>query len=310
MTQKLGTTEVRRALAGLVRSDARSAAGADGKIDAGERYALSSLPQAAATALGDGELPVNAVVDRAMDDAAALWRKHGVGSGTTLSEARMKAIQAEDKTIGLWTRTAAQVVSHRKAPRGEAPRVSLVRADPGLRLTKRDDAYTISASAAVPVGTVFELVVDQHRFELRRAPGGIDAQRAVAPEGYGIELGATTHGDRAVKATLQIVRDPPGTLSTHAALTRARAGLVEYLQQERMHQADWKQYFPEGWDEAVARGVTAGIDTFSTPGAEGSSVIRKPDRYLFVGRGPFDLYTEVEVAKDDGRLLRALVEVD
>lgn len=39
-------------------------------------------------------------------------------------------------------------------------------------------------------------------------------------------------------------------------------------------------------------------------------IIRKVDSVTFVGRGPFDLYTEIELAKSDGAVRNVLVEID
>lgn len=84
--------------------------------------------------------------------------------------------------------------------------------------------------------------------------------------------------------------------------------LVGYLKNERITSSDWANYFPTRWEDNVARGVLDELDAlFTSPETE---VIRSKESVTFVGRGPYDLYTEVTVQKSDGAVTNAYVEID
>lgn len=108
-----------------------------------------------------------------------------------------------------------------------------------------------------------------------------------------------------------VVGPPPAPLSAEEAQRRTEAALVDYIRTTRMAEPDWLRYFPNGWDENVARGVMVGIQRFADPAhAAELEVFAHPDKLVFTGRGPYDLYTEVEVGLRDGRILRTFIEID
>ncbi|MBW2526369.1 MAG: hypothetical protein JRI23_19470 [Deltaproteobacteria bacterium] len=117
------------------------------------------------------------------------------------------------------------------------------------------------------------------------------------PEGFGAEdLGMTEDGVSRIRFT----KDPVGTISSEQALTIAKLGLIEFIQDERMHEQDWHDQLPsiDTWEEAVAAGIMDGIWGYCDRDYEGGcGMARTPDGYSFWGRGPFRLYTVVEVSK-------------
>jgi hypothetical protein len=98
-------------------------------------------------------------------------------------------------------------------------------------------------------------------------------------------------------------------ISESQARTRARDGLVAYVKATRMHDGDWSDYFPTTWAGNVARGIEANIAAF-VDAAGDTEVSDEGDHFLFVGRGPYDLYTEVEVAKQGGKVKKVYIEID
>lgn len=115
----------------------------------------------------------------------------------------------------------------------------------------------------------------------------------------------------ATRAAVEIAqKSTAAPLSQAQALGKAREGLTAYIQDTRMKDPDWTAYFPSSWPELVARGVPAEIAKFGDPASGDVEVMDKPDRFIFTGRGPLQLYTEMEVRKTDGKILRALIEID
>lgn len=99
-------------------------------------------------------------------------------------------------------------------------------------------------------------------------------------------------------------------LTAEQATEKARAALPAYLKNERMKDGDWLDYFPATWPEAVAMGILDHIAGFGNPAHEATEIYEQPDRFIIAGRGPFDLYTEVSVAKAGGKILNTYVEID
>jgi hypothetical protein len=149
------------------------------------------------------------------------------------------------------------------------------------------------------------------RFNQAAGPGAAYlSQREVAAIETALpELGRMTR--LAVEIAAKRAHAVPGVLSTEDAQRRTEAALVEHLQTSRMADPDWLRYFPATWPENVARGVMTGIRRFADPANAAELEIQAhPDKLLFAGRGPYDLYTEVEVGLRDGRILRTYVEID
>jgi hypothetical protein len=296
---RLQTTSVQRQLASLIRSDAR-------------RGAQGAIAHRAAEALGPGEHTTNEIVDRAMTDAMATWARFnppGGQNGKYLSKSEIKRIARADPELGALTDTAAKIVRRRRAGPARV-QVGLTSSVPGVRLASRGDRYTVHADASVPQNTRFTLTIAGQDTTLVRLARGINAIDLGAPEGYNAVMVDRKLGEGDVSITFQITRDPPGSLTSAQAYAKAKEGLIEYLKTERMGDDDWREYFPHTWDEAVAGGIMAAIDRFLDPANPETEIARQPDRFVFVGRGPYDLYTEVEIDKRDGKVLRAYVEID
>lgn len=131
----------------------------------------------------------------------------------------------------------------------------------------------------------------------------------LVPEGYhGRQVRSDRQGDT-VRTTFALGRDPAGALSAARAAGLARQGLRDFIERDRMDDRDWLDYFPGTWPELVADGIEAALDRFADLAGD-TEVHREPDRFLFVGRGPYDLYTEVEVSRVDGSVTSVYVEID
>jgi hypothetical protein len=299
-------TEARNRLAVLVRDEVKTAAGTDGVLQDAERDTLTPFVQSAAA----GQATLDDVVDAVMSKATALWAQNNQSSGSGkawLSLAEVARISAQDPGLGVLTRGALQIAATVKgtrpplsvtldAPAGVAMAVSGVR------------TLTVSLSADVPVGTAFALVVDGQRWQLERQAGGINVWDLHAPVGYGVEV--THRGmmtDPVQTVTMKITRDAETALTPELLASRAQAGLLAFVKNDRLDDADWSQYFPTTWAQAEAQ-VTADVaKMFADPATE---QVRTKDSITYLGRGPYDLYTEVTVDKKTGKVTNALVEID
>jgi hypothetical protein len=301
---RLETSAVQRQLASLVRSEVRRADRTGGE--------LTGIAKRAADALGPGQHTVDEIVDRAISDAMRIWARfnpRGGQDGKYLSKQEIAELKRADPELGEKTERAAAMVRRRRAGAARVE-VSVSSPVPGIRLETRGDRYTVHATAEVPQATRFTMTIAGNEYNLIRNARGILPIDVTAPEGHGVEHVESKNGEGDVSVTFRIVRDPPGSLSTAQALVKAKAAIVEHLKNERMQDDDWNADFPQTWEEAVARGIMDSIDRFADPAHPATELGRKMDRYLFSGRGPLDLHTEVEIAKKDGKVLHILVEID
>lgn len=141
-------------------------------------------------------------------------------------------------------------------------------------------------------------------------PGGRDGQYFSQAEVKALEKANPELG-KMTRAALEIAaKKPVGTITLEAARTAAQQGLTAYLKDTRSQDADWKQYFPSSWAENVSRGILDRIAAFAAGQPPDVEVQEKADRFILMGRGPYDLYTEVEVARKDAKILRVFVEID
>ncbi len=99
---------------------------------------------------------------------------------------------------------------------------------------------------------------------------------------------------------------------TAQALSVARQGLLDYLRDVRIHEADWQSEMGiTTWEDALSQGVMVGIDGFGDVTYDPSSTTkRNADNYVFYGSGPFMLYTEVHVSKATGEADLFYIEID
>ena len=64
------------------------------------------------------------------------------------------------------------------------------------------------------------------------------------------------------------------------------------------------------WDTAASSGIMGGIDLLGEALEGCASIGRSSSYYLFVGDGPYSLYTEVRICKSDGVVMDTYVEID
>ena len=295
-------SDVQRALGGLVRAEVRGAAGDDRVLQASEAAGLSPFVKGVVDGMGAGDHAVGAVVDAAMAQATAAWASVNQASGPGHAVLSKKEIARLDAQLALVTAAAARVARDQRLPPLD---VHLDGAPAGVALTKSGAQYTLTTEAAVPAGSTMSLVVDGHALPLERYPAGWwSIDNLTAPAGYGIQEVPNTRSSTV--SVLEITRDPSGWLKSGPILAKAKAGLTAYVKDVRIHDADWGDYFPTTWPACVQRGVPADIEKFF----QTATVGRTKDTVLFVGRGPFDLYTEIEVNKRDGKIVHQLVEID
>ncbi|MCK6545043.1 hypothetical protein L6R52_04190 [Myxococcota bacterium] len=113
---RVKTDAARTALDAIVREQVTEAAGGNTLVSKDEQKALDPFLEKAAAearaARGRGaRIDVDAVADRAMENAGAVWAKHnppGRGTDSTfLSRAELRAIEREDPSLGRLSRLAA-----------------------------------------------------------------------------------------------------------------------------------------------------------------------------------------------------------
>ncbi len=305
----LSVPALRRALGSLIRKEVTDAAGADGKLSMAERQTLSPFVKSAA--YGTAGKPVNDVVDKAMGKAMAGIAKQNQATGSgarLLSLAELAAITKADKKLGALTGRAAEIVLRGNAPVA-ADDVALKGAPAGVSLAKSGDLYTITVQDAAPRAPI-TLTISGHDVEIQMYPQSLNLGEALAPEGWSLEDARTfSVANGAFTQGVRIAKDPPGSLTTDEAAAKAKDGLIKYLKDERIHDADWEDYFPTTWAGVEADGTVQKIDDMLKL-RDGESFGRLTDRYLWTGRGPYDLYTEVAVRKRDGKVLSAYIEID
>ncbi len=189
---------------------------------------------------------------------------------------------------------------------------------PGARLERAGEVWVLSSDssgAAALLGRRARgtLAFDGHALELVADGSGAftlrDLSRRV-PAGYHGQVRSIRRDGDTLRIAFTLGRDPAGALDAARAVERARAGLAEHLRRERMHDDDWRELLPSTWPELVADGVEDDLARFADLARGETEVHRLADRYLFVGQGPYELYTEVEVAKQDGAVLSVYVEID
>ncbi len=220
-----------------------------------------------------------------------------------VGEATMKALYACAETYGY---DSGQVEWH------PIPvEVTVLASHPSIGFSQSDGVIYLDGQAA-PQGAEITLGFHGHQLSIARIYYGLNTSGVArnAPEGYGMQdLGAQSDG----VARIRITKDPLGTITTEQALTIARLGLIDYLQDVRMHQQDWLDQLPSftTWEAALAEGIMEGIWGFGDPAYDsGCGSSSEPDLYHFWGRGPLGLYTVVRVSKATEETTYFYVEID
>ncbi|MFH1811737.1 MAG: hypothetical protein ABIJ09_23560 [Pseudomonadota bacterium] len=235
---------------------------------------------------------------------ASATRIAGSNQQISLLEARLLPPDLVDDFFMLRGQRAAEVdpLAQPAAPRIE------VHAEPPITASVDGDSITLRGNGAA-FGTLVTIRFDDHEVEVKKAHRGFLAYDLCdrMPEGYSAEEIRTPDLD---PTTVRITRDPPTAPTTAEALILAREGLAEYLRNERIDDRDWSEYYSSNWDTLVAGGILDEIARFGAPGASAVDVSRRPDMYVFCGRGPNQLYTEVCVDKTSRKVTRAYVEID
>jgi hypothetical protein len=250
------------------------------------------------------------VTDVAVSVGADVHRRlieSGVGNFTSVAEITALAKdQAGLAPILLAARETARALRKVAAPL-PVP-VTLTTAVAGITLVQDGDWVELRVAKDVPVGSAFQLHIDGMTVDAKTFHRGWNAHelstKVPADVGFSSEMVKET-ADGYVTRMLAL-RDSPGSLSQDEAGLAAQHAIVEHLKSVRAKDEDWQRYFPTDWPGMVARGVSEGILGF----AANAEVRREADRYIFSGRGAFGLYTDVEVRKHDGAILRAYVEID
>lgn len=305
-----------------MRSDARNAAGRDGIVSKADQSMLGPYLESKAASMREGRpglrLSVDRLVDRAMSDAMKTWSQFNPKSSPRdhvwLSQRETRAIDKADPNLGVMTLAAVRRVQLETPAKDPAliPVVTIESAVPGFSISSNGDIFTIRADKSVPTGSKFRLVIDGHQsIEMTRNAMGLTTYLLEPPAGYSAEDISRKVTAGAIEEMVRIRKDPANFLTAEQALVVARDALKEYVQNVRVNDSDWKDMIGMTWDQAVAHGVLDDIANFATTTADGDSgVISKPDSFIFVGRGPLELYTEVSVAKKDGKVTNVYVEID
>lgn len=298
-----------------LRADASAAAGPDGLVSRADQAQLDPFLRTRADALRaekkGARITVDALVARGTSDAAAAWAEHNKIGPAYISKAEVAAIGQADPALGLITARAVAAAKGALTPPAAPVAVAVSTSTPGAEVTQAGDVFTVRAGAEVPVNGTVVLSVDGQPVELRRFPVGLRPIQpdGGVPDGYGCEvLSSGMAADGRAEAALRITRDPASWLKQGQALAVARHALRDHVENQRVHDPDWQSNLGLSWSQAVAAGVLDDIAAFGTgPDAE---AIRSADRYVFVDRGPLELYTEVSVRKHDGKVLNVYVEID
>jgi hypothetical protein len=240
-----------------------------------------------------------------------LLRARYVVRGSSIRESVVNTTRRGDQSFWVTLTTTG-------TRRSAAFDVTVTTGHPGARLVKQGDTWVLSSDptgslAALGRRATGALMFDGRSVALEADVRGYfvltDLPTLVPDRYHAKQLEVKREGD-VVRVTFLVARDPAGAPTLAQARALARAGLIDHIQRVRMHEGDWKDYFPSTWPELQAQGIEGHIDHYLDPTNADTEVMREPEKYVFVGRGPFDLYTEVEVSKVDGSILRAYVEID
>jgi hypothetical protein len=180
--------------------------------------------------------------------------------------------------------------------------------DPSVVYWEDDGVVSVDGDGA-PAGTQLTVAFDGHELSYTRGPRFFNISRIArdVPEGYGADF----LGVDGTVVSFQITQDPAGTITSAEALQVARDGLLTFMRDDRIHRADWQGENPMTWQEALDAGIMDGIDGFGDPSFDSAASLRRnTEEYLFIGSGPFNLYTEVRVNKSTGEASAFYVEID
>ncbi len=308
------TSAAQSALAAEIRKNVEDARGPDRLVSRADQAALDPWIAKQADAMRAAKkgmrITADALIDRSMSEAMKTWDAHNTQGKSFLSRAEVKSIGVADPGLGILTARAADAV--RDGQSGPLiPTVAIVSPTSGVTLAKSGDTFTISVDASVAINADVTLSIDGHAIALRRFPAGLRAidLDANVPETYAYKALSSSGDANGAQAVVQITQDRPGWLTQSQALDAARSEITKYVQNTRVHDPDWTSSFDSmTWDAAVAHGALDQIAAFGT--GPDDQIDRYPDRYVFSGRGPLDLYTEATIRKRDGKLLGVLVEID
>ncbi len=320
MGKTVAKVDAQGVLAGILREEAKAAAGKNLLVSKSEQAGISDFSQVDADRLREkhGRVRVDKLVDAGMRRAMRKWAKYnppGTRDGRTLAKDEVHAIGKSDPALGALTLRSYELVRGQNAP---MPDLTLTTTHPGLTLVRGGDAYVLRAvTGSAGFGVKAQLHFDGHTVELQSdVQGRVHAYPLpqLVPEGYGAKaLGGETV-DGVFEERLVIQRDPAGSLTSAQALSIARQALLTYVRDVRRHEPDWtgNLALPTDWEGLVAAGILDGINRFpeGTSPRGDTPVYREQDHYVFVGSGPFNLYTEVAVRKSDGKVLKTFVEID
>lgn len=190
--------------------------------------------------------------------------------------------------------------------------------DGALQVGERSGLHGLALAAAVdlddndlPVNDVVDRAMSMVATVWARhnQPSGSGAQTLSQAELRAIQRDDAVVGDATAAAATRVRARTALPLTEAQARDKAKDGLAATIKATRMHDADWARYFPTTWPENVARGIDADLAAF-VDAASDTEVTDNGDSFLFVGRGPYDLYTEIAIEKRGGRVKSVLIEID
>ncbi|MBW2457830.1 MAG: hypothetical protein JRI68_25215 [Deltaproteobacteria bacterium] len=188
--------------------------------------------------------------------------------------------------------------------------VSVISSDPSILFSQADGVIYLDGQNA-PQGAEITLGFHGHEYMIRKGPLylGVWGIGRDVPAGYG----GQDLGDLNGVSRIRITSDPLGTIDLWEALEIARADLITYLQDVRMHKQDWENSltYIDTWEAALAAGIMEGIDGFCNPAYDSEFTISPtPAEYHFTDRGPLGLYTVIHVSKTTEKGVYFYVEID
>lgn len=326
MSSWVKTVANERAFAAGIEKAVRAAAGND-QLSLQEQTKLAGYPLAQATAsraakAKGAHLYVKDVQAQALSDAHQALVAIGVGTYSAITE--LTAIKREKPELGALLLQAHEIAKATALPTLLAPTPVEVKLDtttPGISLKPQTDgSYIVRVEKTVPANSPFTLSFAGTTFNEMTAPRGWTGywMGDRVPEGYGVRSGETKELPDAYEATILAAKDPVGSLTIAEAIRVARHAIVEHLKSGRMQQGDWTDYFPSSWADASAVQMTVNgkitypfIEGIMNFGGTDAEIRRNLDSYVIIGRGPFDLYSEVTVKKDpSAKVQNVLVEID
>jgi len=308
------TDAARSAFAAEIRKNVGDARGPDHLVSRADQAALDPWIAKQADAMRAAKkgtrITADALVDRSMSEAMKTWDAHNTQGKSFLSRAEVKSIGVADPGLGILTARATETV--RDASAGPLiPTVAIVSPATGVTLSRSGDAFTVSVDATIAINAEITLSIDGHNINLRRFPQGLRSieMDAGVPATYAYKALSSSGNADGATTVVQITQDRPGWLTESQALDTARSEIRKYVETTRVHDPDWTSSFDNmTWDDAVGHGALNQIAAFGT-GVD-DQIDRYPDRYVFSGHGPLELYTEATIRKRDGKLLAVLVEID